>query len=123
MLGRRGYNQQIAAVFASKRIMTPSDFEHSLARRKPPDGLLPALAVLWWAGKDDWSLTAKAVTAHGFTLTCTALRAISTTPVIGIGTHAARRQLVILRPNGQPSPRRCWPPSALDRPSHASGAF
>jgi hypothetical protein len=35
--------------------MTPSDFKHSLARRKPPDELLPALVRLWWAGKDDLS--------------------------------------------------------------------
>jgi hypothetical protein len=35
--------------------MTPSDFKHSLARRKPPDGLLPALVALWWAGKEDWN--------------------------------------------------------------------
>jgi hypothetical protein len=38
-----------------KPIMTPSDFKYSLARRKPPDGLVPALVALWWAGKDDWN--------------------------------------------------------------------
>jgi hypothetical protein len=43
-------------------------------------------------------------------------------PVIGIGRHAARRQPVISRRNGQPSPRHCWPPSAPDRASRASGA-
>ena len=37
-----------------KPIMTPSDFKHSLARWRPPDGLLSALVALWWAGKDDW---------------------------------------------------------------------
>ncbi len=41
------------------------------------------------------SPTVKALTAHGFTLTCTALRAISTMPVIGIGRHVARQQPVI----------------------------
>jgi hypothetical protein len=100
--------------------MTPSDFRHSLARNEPPDRLLPALEALWWAGKDDWNAahqivpTAKALTAPGFALTCTALRAISTMPVIGIGRHAARRQPVILRRNGQESSRLCWPPSATD---------
>ena len=38
-----------------KPIMTPSDFKHSLARSKPPDGLLPALAALWRVVKDDWN--------------------------------------------------------------------
>jgi hypothetical protein len=47
-----------------KPIMTPSDFKHSLARRKPPDGLLPALAALWWAGKDDWN-KAHQIVANG----------------------------------------------------------
>jgi hypothetical protein len=77
-------------------MMTPSDFKHSLARRKPPDGLLPALVALGQAKtigikRTRLSPTAKALTAHGFTLTCTALRAISTMPVIGIGRHAARQ--------------------------------
>jgi hypothetical protein len=29
-------------------------FKRSIARAKPPTGLAPALAALWWAGKDDW---------------------------------------------------------------------
>jgi hypothetical protein len=29
-------------------------FKQSLANKKPPVGLAPALAALWWAGKDDW---------------------------------------------------------------------
>ena len=39
------------AVFA----MTLSELSRSLAKTKPPAGLAPALAALWWAGKDDWS--------------------------------------------------------------------
>jgi hypothetical protein len=45
---------------------------------------LAALVALWWAGKDDWNKAhqivadGEALTAHGFTLTCAALRAIST---------------------------------------------
>ena len=34
--------------------MTPSVFKGSLSGKKPPSGLSPALAALWWAGKDDW---------------------------------------------------------------------
>jgi hypothetical protein len=29
-------------------------FKASLAEAKPADGLAPALAALWWAGKDQW---------------------------------------------------------------------
>jgi hypothetical protein len=35
--------------------MTPSAFKHSLDKTRPPAGLSPALAALWWAGKDDWT--------------------------------------------------------------------
>ena len=35
--------------------MTLSAFKRSLATNKPPAGLLPALAALWWAGKDEWN--------------------------------------------------------------------
>jgi hypothetical protein len=34
--------------------MTPGEFKGSLAKAKPPAGISPALAGLWWAGKDDW---------------------------------------------------------------------
>jgi len=34
--------------------MTPSDFKRSLAKQTAPADLSPALAALWWAGKDDW---------------------------------------------------------------------
>jgi hypothetical protein len=34
--------------------VTLAEFERSLAKAKPPDGISPALAGLWWAGKDDW---------------------------------------------------------------------
>jgi hypothetical protein len=35
--------------------MTPAAFKRSLAKPRPPAGLAPALAALWWAGKDEWS--------------------------------------------------------------------
>jgi hypothetical protein len=34
--------------------MTPPAFKSSLTKSKPPAGLAPALAALWWAGKDGW---------------------------------------------------------------------
>jgi hypothetical protein len=34
--------------------MTPVEFKRSLAKAKPPAGISPALAGLWWAAKDDW---------------------------------------------------------------------
>jgi hypothetical protein len=34
--------------------MNLSQFKRSLANAKPPSGLAPALAALWWAGKDKW---------------------------------------------------------------------
>jgi len=34
--------------------MTPGALKRSLAQKKPPAGLSPALLALWWAGKDDW---------------------------------------------------------------------
>jgi hypothetical protein len=34
--------------------MTPAAFKRSLTDAMPPDGLSPALAALWWAGKPDW---------------------------------------------------------------------
>jgi len=34
--------------------VTLAEFERSLAKAKPPAGISPALAGLWWAGKDDW---------------------------------------------------------------------
>ena len=30
------------------------EFKESLAKTKPPAELTPALAALWWAGKDNW---------------------------------------------------------------------
>ena len=41
--------------------MTPAEFKRSLAKTKPPAGLSPALAGLWWAGKDDWNRAHKVV--------------------------------------------------------------
>jgi hypothetical protein len=41
--------------------MTPAEFKRSLAEAKPPDGISPALAGLWWAGKDDWAKAHKLV--------------------------------------------------------------
>jgi len=34
--------------------MTPAAFKSSLTKSKPPAGLSPALAALWWAGRDEW---------------------------------------------------------------------
>ena len=34
--------------------MTLSEFRRSLTKTKPPADLAPALAALWWAGKDQW---------------------------------------------------------------------
>jgi hypothetical protein len=34
--------------------MTPAEFKRSLSSKTPPSGLSPALAALWWAGKDAW---------------------------------------------------------------------
>jgi hypothetical protein len=34
--------------------MTPSAFKRSLSDKKPPAGMSPALAALWWAGNDAW---------------------------------------------------------------------
>jgi hypothetical protein len=34
--------------------MTFAEFRRSLSAAKPPRGLSPALAALWWAKKDDW---------------------------------------------------------------------
>jgi hypothetical protein len=36
------------------RIMTPSQFKHSLSSKTPPSGLSPALTALWWSGNDAW---------------------------------------------------------------------
>jgi hypothetical protein len=44
--------------------MTLAEFKRSLAESKPPLGLAPALAALWWAGKDDWSHAHDIVAAH-----------------------------------------------------------
>jgi hypothetical protein len=35
--------------------MTPSAFRRSTAKPRPPAGLAPALAALWWAKKGDWA--------------------------------------------------------------------
>ena len=34
--------------------MTLAEFKHTLSKAKPPAGFPPALAALWWAGRDDW---------------------------------------------------------------------
>jgi hypothetical protein len=41
--------------------MTPAEFKRTLGKVKPPTGLPPALAALWWAGKDDWGTAHKLV--------------------------------------------------------------
>jgi hypothetical protein len=35
--------------------VTLSAFKRRLASKEPPVGLSPALAALWWAGKDEWN--------------------------------------------------------------------
>ena len=42
--------------------MNLSEFKRSLAKTKPPSGVAPALAALWWAGKDQWDK------AHGIVM-------------------------------------------------------
>jgi len=34
--------------------MNLSEFKRSLSKPEPPAALAPALAALWWAGKDEW---------------------------------------------------------------------
>jgi hypothetical protein len=34
--------------------MTPAVFRRSLADKRPPPGVSPALTALWWAGNDKW---------------------------------------------------------------------
>jgi hypothetical protein len=34
--------------------MTLAEFERTLSKSQPPTALAPALAALWWAGKDKW---------------------------------------------------------------------
>ena len=43
------------------------EFKRSLAKAKPP-GLAPALAALWWAGKDQWDK------AHAIVMSMSATR-------------------------------------------------
>jgi hypothetical protein len=45
--------------------MTLAEFKRSLSKSRPPDGLAPALAGLWWAGKDDWDKAHKIVMDEG----------------------------------------------------------
>ena len=41
--------------------MTLGEFKRSLSKTRPPAGLAPALAGLWWAAKDDWDKAHKLV--------------------------------------------------------------
>jgi hypothetical protein len=43
-------------------IMTLDELKHTLAKPKPPAGLAPPLAALWWAAKGDWDK------AHGIVM-------------------------------------------------------
>jgi hypothetical protein len=45
--------------------MTLAEFKDSVKRSKPPADLSPALAALWWAGKDDWETAHKVVMDAG----------------------------------------------------------
>src|SRR6266852_2818497 len=52
---RGGLNRRSGGSAACRRqIMTLAEFKHILSKPKPPAGLAPALAALWWAGKDEW---------------------------------------------------------------------
>src|SRR5438094_143404 len=41
--------------------MNLSAFKQSLDKAKPPAGLAPALAALWWTARDDWDKAHKIV--------------------------------------------------------------
>jgi hypothetical protein len=45
--------------------MTLAEFRDSLSKSRPPEGLAPALAGLWWAGKDDWDKAHRIVMDEG----------------------------------------------------------
>ena len=45
--------------------MTLAEFKQSLAKHAPPAELLPALAGLWWAGKDKWTKAHRLVMDEG----------------------------------------------------------
>jgi hypothetical protein len=45
--------------------MTLAEFKQSQSKSRPPEGLAPALAGLWWAGKDDWDKAHKIVMDEG----------------------------------------------------------
>ena len=45
--------------------MTLADFKRSLSKTKPPADLAPALAALWWAGKDKWDTAHEIVMNEG----------------------------------------------------------
>ena len=47
--------------------MTLAQFKRSLAKARPPTGVSPALAALWWAGKDDWDKAHRLVMSEGGT--------------------------------------------------------
>jgi hypothetical protein len=41
--------------------MTLAEFKASQSKRRPPAGVTPALAALWWAGREDWDRAHKLV--------------------------------------------------------------
>src|SRR3954463_15797919 len=45
--------------------MTLAEFERTLVQLKPPAGLAPALAALWWAGRDQWDKAHRIVMDEG----------------------------------------------------------
>ena len=45
--------------------MNFSAFKRSLSSRRPDPELSPALAALWWAGKDEWAKSHKIVMDEG----------------------------------------------------------
>jgi hypothetical protein len=45
--------------------MTFAEFKRSLSKTRPPEGVTPALAGLWWAGKKNWERAHKLVMDEG----------------------------------------------------------
>jgi hypothetical protein len=102
--------------------VTLSAFRRSLASKEPPTGLPPALAALWWAGKDEWN-KAHEIVMNRDDPDCAWVHAYLHSvegdlgmPVIGIGRQAARPHPMILRRNGQRSLPPCWPIARLNAP-------
>jgi hypothetical protein len=78
--------------------MTPTAFQRSLSKRRPPAGLSPALQALWWAAKDDWKAAHEIVMAHD-------------------DAHCAWVHAHLHRAEGDPANARYWYRQAGKRPA------